>query len=131
MKVEAIVSRALRLIQVVDPRQSVQNVDMETGIAALNAMMRRWEANGMSLGWADVAAPDDELPVPPEAVEAIAYNLAVTLAPEYATTPDVAVVAVALQGKGDLRADVKNANPLRPDSGVLGWGYDTRSDAWY
>jgi hypothetical protein len=40
--VSKIVSLALRLIQVIDPSQTVKDQDMQTGIEALNAMMQRW-----------------------------------------------------------------------------------------
>lgn len=128
-KVEAIVGRALRLIHVVDPRQPVQAIDMETGITALNAMCRRWEANGMAIGWNDVSAPDEDMPCPPEAEEAIAFNLAITLAPEYEQMPSPVVIAAATRGLSELRCDVKVANPLSPDRSVRPWGYDTRTDS--
>ncbi len=129
-KVEAIVGRALRLIGVVDPRQPVQQMDMQTGITALNAMLRRWEANRIAVGWSDVSAPDEDMPCPPEAEEAITFNLAATLAPEYSQATPPEVLAVAMRGLSDLRADVNAANPMQPDS--LGWcGYDTRTDSYY
>lgn len=129
-KVEAIVGRALRMIRVVDPREPVQAVDMQTGITALNAMLRRWEANGLSLGWSDVEAPDEDMPSPPEADEAIAANLAFSLAPEYGENVDPMVLAMARRGLQDLRCDVKTASPLQPDS-LRRYGYDTRTDSWY
>lgn len=130
-KVEAIVGRALRLIHVIDPRQPVQAIDMQTGITAMNAMLRRWEANGMALGWNDVSAPDEDMPCPPEAEEAIAFNLAITLAPEYEQQPSQVVAIAAARGLGDLRAGVKSVNPLQPDRGVMPWGYDVRTDTHY
>lgn len=130
-KVEAIVGRALRLIHAIDPRQPVQAIDMQTGITAMNAMLRRWEANGMALGWSDVSAPDEDMPCPPEAEEAIAFNLAITLAPEYEQQPSQVVAIAAARGLGDLRADVKSVNPLHPDRGVMPWGYDVRTDTHY
>jgi len=129
-KVEAIVGRALRLIHVVDPRQPVQPIDMQTGITALNAMCRRWEANGMAIGWSDVSAPDQDMPVPGESEEAIAFNLAATLAPEYDQMPSPVVLTAAARGLSELRRDVAVANPLSPDRGVIGWGYDTRTDSY-
>lgn len=131
-KVQAIVGRALRLIHAVDPRQPVQAIDMQTGITALNAMLRRWEANGLSLGWNDVDAPDEDMPCPPEAEEAITFNLAITLAPEYEQMPSPVVIAAAGRGLTDLRCDVKFVTPLHPDRSVLRCGdYDTRTDGWY
>ena len=130
-KVQEIVARALRLIQVQDARQPVKAVDMQTGISALNGMCARWEANGLSIGWRPVSNPSDDMPCPVEAEEAITFNLALTLAPEYGTEPPAVVVGTAARGLGDLRADVKAANPLRPDRGLTPHGYDTRTDRFY
>ena len=114
MKVENIVTRALRLIQVIDPLQSVKSADMETAIVALNGMMARIEADGIALGWSPVANPSDDLPLPVEAEQAIAYNLAVTVAPEYGVTPLPAVQGMAITGMADLMRDVAVATPIRP-----------------
>lgn len=114
MKVENLVTRALRLIQVIDPLQSVKSADMETAIVALNGMMARIEADGVALGWSPVANPSDDLPLPVEAEQAIAYNLAVTVAPEYGVTPLPAVQGMAITGMADLMRDVAVATPIRP-----------------
>ncbi len=126
-KVEAIVGRALRLIGVVDPRQPVQAVDMQTGIAGMNAMLRRWEANGLTLGWNDVSAPDEDMPCPAEAEEAIAAHLAMTLTPEYGEAPSPVVAAMAIRGLSELRRDVLVASPLRYHERR---GYDMRTDSY-
>jgi len=55
-------------------------------------MCNRWEANGLALGWVNVTAPDGTMPSPTEAEEAIAYNLALRLAPEYGVQPRQDVV---------------------------------------
>lgn len=109
-----IVARALRLIQVIDARQPVKAADMETAIQALNAMLRRWEADGLSLGWLPNANPSEDLVVPEEAEEAIAYNLAVQLAPEYGTAPTQVVTERAQGGLNDLLRDQAVATPIRP-----------------
>lgn len=114
MKVENLVTRALRLIQVIDPLQSVKAADMETAIVALNGMMARIEADGIALGWSPVANPSDDLPLPDEATQAIAYNLAVTISPEYGVTPLPVVQGMAITGMADLMRDVAVATPIRP-----------------
>jgi hypothetical protein len=114
MKVENLVTRALRLIQVIDPLQSVKSADMETAIVALNGMMARIEADGIALGWSPVENPSDDLPLPIEAEQAIAYNLAVTVAPEYGVTPLPAVQGMAITGMSDLMRDAAVATPIRP-----------------
>lgn len=112
--VAKLVARSLRLIQVIDPSQSVDDQDMETAIEALNAMMQRWEADLLSLGWSAVASPSDVLPIPVEAEQAVAYALAVILAPEYGITPLPAVTQLANNGLNDLLRDQAVATPIRP-----------------
>lgn len=104
--VAVIVRDALRHLKVQDPRQPVKAEDARDAIRALNLMMRRWEADGLALGWSDVATMDDELPAPPEAEEAIGFNLAIKLRPGFGVTLDADVVANAQSGLSSLTADV-------------------------
>jgi hypothetical protein len=134
--VEKIVSRALRLIGVHDPGEPLEASDVITGIEALNAMIRRWEANGQSLGWSDVANPSQEMPSPPELDACIAFNLALEVAPEYDVMPSVMVGTRAGELLADLRRDNEVATPIEPILDVpmsstggarrLGWPSD-----WY
>lgn len=114
MKVENLIARSLRLIQVIDPQQAVKATDMATGIDALNGMMARIEADGTALGWSPVANPSDDLPLADEMTQAIAYNLAVNLASEYGVTPLPAVQGMAVTGMADLLRDVAVATPIQP-----------------
>lgn len=135
MKVENLVARSLRLIQVIDPLQSVKAQDMETGIFALNAMMARIEADGTALGWSTVVNPSDDLPLPVEAEQAIAANLAIVLGPEYGVTPLPTVQAMALQGMEALMRDVAVATPIQPILAVptpaFKEGRTINGESWY
>lgn len=112
--VAKLVTRALRMIQVVDPMQSVKPQDMSGGIEYLNAMMARWEANGLALGWSPVTNPSQDAPIPDEAETAVAANLAIELSPEYGTEPSPVLVAMAETGHNALRRDQAVATPIRP-----------------
>jgi len=101
-------------IQATDARQPVRAVDMAGGIRALNRFVRRLEANGIALGWADVASPTDALPMPAEAELPVMYALAIDLAPSYGTTPSPALVARANDYMNDLRRDQMVAAPIQP-----------------
>lgn len=127
-KVEETVSAALRILRVIDARQPVKPADMSTAIKALNSMMRRWEANTLSLGWSDVSNPSDDMPVPDEALEPIEFNLAVRLRPEYGTTLDPDTLQMARQGKADLQRDQKRATPLERGRGF--GSYNTETDSY-
>lgn len=105
---------ALLLIQATDARQPVKAVDMASGIRALNRFVRRVEANGIAVGWTDVANPSDDLPLPPEAELAVLYGLAVDLAPSYGTTPLPEVVGRAHEYISDLLRDQMVATPIQP-----------------
>lgn len=109
-----LIADALSLIQVQDPAQPVSPKKMTTGIKALNRMMARWEADGLSLGWSPVASPSDELPIPEEAEEAVEYNLAVRLAPRYGVTVEPAVIGGANTFLAALERDQAVATPIRP-----------------
>lgn len=108
-----IVTRALRILDVVDASEAPTASDFETAVEALNGMMRRWEANGLALGWQDVSHAEEDLPAPPEAEQAIAFNLALVLRPEYlGVTLGTDVYQIAADGLSALRRDMLVANPL-------------------
>lgn len=108
------VSWALQLIRVVDPGEDLTDYQYNGGRRALNAMLRRWEANGLALGWQDIDNPADPLPLPPEAEQAVAYNLALMLRPLYGATPETDVMRTAATSLNDLLRDQAVAAPLMP-----------------
>lgn len=128
-KVLDIVSRALRLLRKTDVNDVPPPEDVATAIVALNAMMQRWEANGLALGWSRVSKPDDVLPAPEDAEEAIAYNLAVRLRPEYGATLEPDVIGMASDGLSLLRRDRIIAAPI--EYRHHGTAYDTRTDSYH
>lgn len=123
-----VVSRTLRILRVLPANSAPRPADMSDAIKALNAMMRRWEANGLGLGWSDVSNPSDDMPIPPEAEEAVAYNLALRLRGEYGVVLDRDTIALAQEGLSALRRDRKVANPLEWER--TGWRYDTWTDSY-
>lgn len=123
------IARALRLLRVIDADEAPEAKQAEDALMALNGMLRRWEADGIALGWNTIAAVTDELSVPEEANEAIAFNLAVRLRPEYGVSLDADVVQTARDGLSALRRDVLVATPIVHDD--CGYGYDIRSDSYY
>lgn len=110
--VHDIVTRALRLLRVIDAHSPPEAQVMADSIGALNAMMQRWEANGLALGWQAVENPAELVPAPPEAHEAIAYNLAVRMRPEFGANLEPDVVGVASEGLASLQRDRLVEMPL-------------------
>lgn len=106
------VARALRLITVIDAQEDVNDKDFQTAVEALNALMVRIEADGLALGWYPVANPSDELPVPPEAEQAVAYMLAVVIAPEYGKEAPPTVAGLADASLRALQRDRAVAEPI-------------------
>lgn len=126
--VAKLVARSLRALKVIDPKQPVKDVDMQTCIESLNAMMARWEANGRAVGWSPVANPSDEVPIPPEAEDAVVYNLAVRVAPDYVDNAPPNVLGLAQETLRELIRDVAVANPQSFDR--VGTYYDIRIDGY-
>ncbi|MFK3647912.1 packaged DNA stabilization gp4 family protein [Lysobacter enzymogenes] len=104
--VAEVIRDALSHLRVQDPRQALKPEHARDGIRALNLMMRRWEADGLSLGWSDVAEPTDEMPVPPEAIEAIGFNLACKMRPRFGIPLDPDLKQEAEDGYSALLTDV-------------------------
>jgi hypothetical protein len=132
-KVQQIIGRALRLLRTTDADEPIEAIDFSTGIDALNAMMRRWEANGMPLGWQPVDNPADTMPSPDEAEEAIVYNLATRLRSEYGGTLDGDVIQMANDSLAILRRDVLASGPLVAETGLpRRYGrYNAYTDTYY
>ena len=135
MNVSKVITRALRLIQVIDPNQSVSDTDMETGIDALNGMLRRWEASGLALGFTPVSSPSDTLSVPDEATDAVSYALAVRVSSEYGVSPLPEVLQTANNLYADLLRDQAVLTPIRPIFGgpmPRNWnGATLNGSTWY
>lgn len=129
-----ITKRALRLLGVLDATESPLAEDSNAAIMAMNAMLQRWEAGGLALSWQPVANPSDELPTPLECDEAICYNLALRLAPEYQIAPDPSLTGNAEGTLHELKRVRMVAMPLveRNDAplGYRAGKYITVSDTW-
>lgn len=122
-----IIRDALEQIRVADANAAVDVNDSATALRALNAMMRSWEADGLSLGWADITHADDDLPTPPEADEAIGANLAIRLAARYGVQLNPTTPAIAAAGVSLIRAMVASHDYARCSYADLPRGNAQRS----
>lgn len=130
-----IIRDALGHLGVQDANAAVKPIDARDGLHALNLMMRGWEAEGLALGWQDMTEATAQMPTPPEADEAIGYNLALRLRARFRVSIDPDVVALATDGKAMLSARQQGNTYERteyPDLpvGVRGWGSSWR-DGFY
>ncbi|WP_396615503.1 packaged DNA stabilization gp4 family protein [Lysobacter soli] len=124
-----IVRGSLLALRVIDAEVAVPAQDMTDGIAALNRMMRRWEADGIALGWNDVVGPTDDVPLPPEAEEAVIYNLAVRRRSDYGVSIEPDVLQLATDGLARLTADVRGNEFVTTCYGDLPYGTG-QSQGW-
>lgn len=129
-QVQDIVRDALGHLRVLDANAPVPPIDMRDSIRALNLMVRRWEADGLALGWSDVSEPTDALPLPPEAEEAVGYNLALRLRARYGVQIDPDIVALADAGLSALQRDRIVEMPLVLDPLCAPRRYNTYTDSY-
>lgn len=132
MTVLELMSRSLRMLLVLDPGETLGGAEAATNLPALNHMMARWEEDGVSVGWVPVTNTASTVTAPDSALEGIAANLAVVLAPEYGATPSAVVVGMAEGGyraiqrdsiKDTIEPDEMTHLPSSGDS-----GYDINTD---
>lgn len=97
-----VISLALKDIGVLAAEESAQASEAADALDTLNQMLVLWEAEGINLGFAEVAL-GTTLNVPKHAILAIRHNLAVLLAPSYSTQADATVQFMASEGKNTLK----------------------------
>lgn len=111
--VATVIRDALIGLGVLASTEAPEAQQSEDAIRALNLMMRRWEATGIAVGWVDVTSPDDDLPVPPEAEEAVGFSLQMKLAPAYRVQVRPDVIEFARAGLAALQADIASRDAAR------------------
>lgn len=100
-----IIRRALRLIRVIDAAEALSASDAQDALATLNAMLAEWYEADIGFPDYSFATLTTEIATDAADREAIAYQLAPRLAPEYgkAITPELAVIAEQAMGRLRLR----------------------------
>ncbi len=91
-----IVARALKRLNLVAPGEDPAAADAADGLAALNAMLAGWQADGIDV------SPD--VPLPSKYEEGVVALLAVRLAPDYGREPAAQVQLDAIRGRKRLQA---------------------------
>jgi hypothetical protein len=95
-----IITRALRLCRVIDASEAVEASDAQDAREALNNMGQRWLASGVLSAWSDATGPTSVLLTPASANDALAYGLAMKLAPEYGVELSMLVLE---QARAEIR----------------------------
>ena len=83
MKAKEVITRAFA--EVTQSKSPIQDVELSDGLRYLNRMMARPEFT--NLGYTPLSSIDDELTVSGGVILGIVKNLALTLWPQYSTTP--------------------------------------------
>lgn len=129
-----IVTRALRMLRVIDPNETCPADKFENALVTLNSMMARIEASGVSVGWQPVTDAAEAIPVPPECEEWVAAGLACRMAPEYAKGIDPVTLKMYESGLKATERDVLTAAPLTLDSSLpissTGRRWNILNDSW-
>ncbi len=135
MLVSQAINRVLRLLALIDVSQAAGASEVETVLAAMNSMVTRWEANGLALGWSNVSDLNVAMPSPDEADEAIIYNTALRIAPEFGIEMSPTNQALARQFLAELRRDQLVEMPLRVKSDLpyseTGGHYNMYTDTYH
>lgn len=105
-KVATIIQDTLQILRKLDANEAPDAADARDCIRGLNLMMRNWEVEGLSVGWQDVADPNDDLPAPPEAEETITFNLALRMRSRFGSKLDQDVIIIAVDTLAILRAQI-------------------------
>lgn len=100
-----LIKRALRLLQVIDPEENPTSTQAENAVEALNAMIARWQRDGIGVSWSAVANSAEVVTLQAEAEDAVVYGLAVNLAPEYGVLPSAVVASRAREHYRDILRD--------------------------
>lgn len=98
-----IIGRALRLCRVVDADEPLSANDAQDALDTLNAMLAEWHVAGIGLPDYQFDSLQSTIATDAADAEAIAYQLAIRVAPEYGSELSPAARASAEQAMGRLR----------------------------
>lgn len=100
-----IIGRALRLIGVIDANEAIEANIAQDALETLNGMLAEWHEAQIGLPDYSLATVTDTLATDAADREAIAYQLAIRVAPEYgrSLSPEAAVIAESSMARLRLR----------------------------
>jgi P22 tail accessory factor. len=128
-----LIARALRMLTVLDHQESMTSVQSTNGLTVLNAMLARWEEDGIALGWSAQTSGSATAPIPASADTAVAANLAVEFGTEFGIAVPAAVGQMAVRGMAALERDSLKNTIVPTDMSHLpngsGGRYDINSDS--
>lgn len=99
-----IIGRALRLLDVIASGEAVDAAIAADSLSVLNAMLAEWHEAGIGLPDYSLSGLSDTLATDAADSEAIAYQLAIRVAPEYGLSVRPELAAMARQTMFRLRS---------------------------
>lgn len=122
------VTRAMRLIGALQEGEQPNANQTADGITVLQNMLGAWEMEGITLSGlvgATLTAATD-LPLPDSQTDAVQYNLAVRLAPEYGATPSPIMMETADRTFRALQGAYASDITMVPELALLRAGRNAR-----
>ena len=128
-----VIKASLQEILVQASEAPLESDEYQDSIFILNTMMQALDADGIKLGWTDIATLADELTVPIGALMGIISVLAVRLAPTWGANVPPELIDKAKAGLetmrklGVIQTDMQFPSTLSRGSGnsQYGWPYQT------
>lgn len=100
-----IIRRALLLVGAIDAEEAVSARAEQDARETLNNLGQRWLASGLLPAWTDVTGPTASLVTAASANDALAYRLAILIAPEYGRAVPDAVAQDYVTFRAELWRD--------------------------
>jgi hypothetical protein len=95
MKAQDVIARALRIVGVSAPGESLPGADAKDALDALNGLLAEWSATGYGFPDASVASAFTTMVADMGDRDAMAYQLAFRIGPEYGFEPSPAQIVAA------------------------------------
>ena len=118
-----VIRSALQEILVQEAETGLEPANFNTGMLYLNRMMNAFAAEGINLGYTEVASASDPITVSAGAIDGMVYNLAVRLAPQYMAQLNPLLIENAREGKRAMLSIAVDIGPTQyPDTLSRGSG---------
>jgi hypothetical protein len=122
MTARDIITGALKKIGALASGETLSASEASDGLAELNRMLGSWRTEGSLVQISEIADLSDELSLPDGYADALVYNLAVRLAPDYGRmVPDMVVMA-AIESMATIKRTGHRPSYLKVDDGLLPHG---------
>jgi len=126
-----LIDAALSNIIVQAAEQEFSAAEYQDAIFALNNMMLAYDAEGIELGYTEVATLNDEITIPAGAVRGVVYNLAIDLAPQFDGLISPGLTNAAQQGyQAMLQLGVHRPTSFYPSTLPVGTGNTYDNGNW-